>query len=491
MEDFTKKRKKNMTLGSKTSGTVYGNVSNASTIYGEDKFNTPRGHGFAAERANTLYDKITGHDARIVGDDNVKNGADRICDGISIQSKYCKTGGKCISECFEEGKFRYMNADGTPMQIEVPSDMYDSALQSMQERIRRNEVPGVTDPEEAKNIVRRGKFTYAQVKNIAKAGTIESITYDAVNGSIIATNAFGVTAVVSFATSIWNGDDTEIALKKATAEGLKVGGTTFITAVLAGQITKAGLNSALTGSTEGLITILGPKGSAVLVNAFRGGKNIYGAAAMKNAAKMLRSNVITGVASIVVLSVGDVANIFRGRISTGQLLKNLANTTSSVAGGTAGWIGGAYVGASIGSVVPIIGTTVGGIVGGLAGAFGGGLLGGKASDKVLNNFIEDDADEMLRILEKVFSEIAVNYLLSQQEVEDVIDYIGDNISGKELQYMYASNDREYYAEMLLLPFVETKVASRKKIGNLSREKMQYGLKQLLEEIADNEGCAVV
>ena len=139
MEDFTKKRKKKAQVGSKTSGVVYGNVSNASTIYGEDKFNTPRGHGFAAERANTLYDKLTGHDAKVIGDDNAKNGADRMSDGINIQSKYCKTGGKCISECFEDGQFRYMNADGTPMQIEVPADMYDSAVQSMQERIRRNE----------------------------------------------------------------------------------------------------------------------------------------------------------------------------------------------------------------------------------------------------------------------------------------------------------------------------------------------------------------
>ena len=37
-----------------TAGIVYGNVSNASTIYGEEKFHAVRGHGFAAERANTL-----------------------------------------------------------------------------------------------------------------------------------------------------------------------------------------------------------------------------------------------------------------------------------------------------------------------------------------------------------------------------------------------------------------------------------------------------
>jgi hypothetical protein len=51
-------------------------------------FNTPRGHGFAAERANHIYDKLSGKDAKIVGDDNAKFGADRVVDGINNQSKY-------------------------------------------------------------------------------------------------------------------------------------------------------------------------------------------------------------------------------------------------------------------------------------------------------------------------------------------------------------------------------------------------------------------
>ena len=52
----------NSVSGATIGGIVYGNVSNASTIYGSDKFATPRGHGFAAEQANHLYDKITNAD---------------------------------------------------------------------------------------------------------------------------------------------------------------------------------------------------------------------------------------------------------------------------------------------------------------------------------------------------------------------------------------------------------------------------------------------
>lgn len=170
-------------IGAQASGLGVGAFQTVNNQYEEEKFHARQGHGFAAERANTLYDNLTGHNAKIVGDDNAKNGADRIVDGVYIQSKYCATGSRCINECFEEdgkGTFRYI-IDGKPMQIEVPSDKYEEALRAMEEKIRNGQVHGVTDPEEAKNIVRKGHFTYAQAKNIAKAGTIESLTYDAVN----------------------------------------------------------------------------------------------------------------------------------------------------------------------------------------------------------------------------------------------------------------------------------------------------------------------
>lgn len=474
----------NKKIGELVAGLTYGNISNGSTLYGEDKFNTPRGHGFAAERANHLYDTVTGHDAQIVGDDNVKNGADRLVDGNNIQSKYCNSGSKCVSECFEDGKFRYYNSDGTPMQIEVPSDKYDAAVAAMKERIKRGEVPGVTDPEEASNIIRKGHFTYEQVRNIAKAGTIESITYDAVNGLIIATSAFGVTAVLSFATSIWNGESVDLALKNAAFNGLKVGGTTFVTAVLAGQLSKAGLNSLLVGSSEAIIKVLGPKGSAMLVNAFRSGKNIYGAAAMKSAAKMLRGNVITGTVSVVVLSTGDVINIFRARISGSQLLKNVTNTVSSVAGGTAGWIGGAAAGAALGSAVPIVGNAVGAVVGGVIGAFGGGAVAGEISSSIMDTFIEDDADKMVKIIEEAFLILATDYLLTQREIEHVIDHLGESLTGGDLKDMFASENKLQFAKKLILPHIEREIKRRIKIDFISDTSMQYGLRLLLEDMSD-------
>ena len=472
--------------GAEAAGIGIGDYGNVNKLYEEEKFHSRQGHGFAAERANHLYDKMTGHDAQIVGDDNAKNGADRIVDGIYIQSKYCATGSRCINECFEDGgkgTFRYM-ADGKPMEIEVPSDqkIYDDAVKMMEEKIKNGQVPGVTDPNEAKNLVRKGHFTYEQAKNIAKAGTVESLKYDATNGAIIAASAFGITAIITFATSVWGGEDFDVCLKNAAYAGIKVGGTAFITSVLSSQLSKAGLNSALVGSSEAVVRLMGPKASAVLINAFRNGaKPIYGAAAMKSAAKLLRGNAITAGITVVVLSSVDITNIFRGRISGKQLMKNLANTTGTVAGGTAGWMAGAAAGSAI---LPGAGTVIGGLVGSLVS----GGVAGKVTSKVANAVAEDDANEMVNIIQEQFESIANEYLLNQKEAEKCVDRLSEKLTGKVLKDMFACDDRASFARDLIVPIVEKRVSQRELIKLPSNEQMVDSLKTILEEIADEEAA---
>jgi len=367
------------------------------------------------------------------------------------------------------------------MQIEVPLDKYDAAVQAMEEKIRNGKVKGISDPNEAKNIIRKGHFTYEQAKNIAKAGTVDSIMYDAANGAIIASSAFGITALITFSVSIWKGEDFNTSIKFATYSGLKVGGTAFITTIIAGQLSKAGLNSALVSSSEAIVTFMGPKASALIVNAFRSGTKIYGAAAMKSAAKLLRGNVISSAVSVAVLSSFDVANLFRGRISGKQLFKNMTSTVASVGAGTAGWVGGAAIGTAI---FPGVGTAVG-IVGGLIGSAAAGAVAGKVANSVTGAFIEDDAEEMVRIIQRVFEDIASEYLLSKNEAEKCTDKLKEKLDGKKLKDMFASVDREKFARNMLMPIAESEVIKRKKIKVPSDEQMIVALRGVLEEIVDN------
>ena len=75
----------------------------------------------------------------------------------------------------------------------------------MEQKIKEGKVPGVSDPKRAKDLIRKGHVTYAQAKAIAKAGTIESLTFDAAHGVVIGASALGISATITFAQAIWNG----------------------------------------------------------------------------------------------------------------------------------------------------------------------------------------------------------------------------------------------------------------------------------------------
>lgn len=80
--------------------------------------NADTGHGFAAEIMNNENDIWAGKNAKIVGGDNALNGADRLVDGIEIQTKYYKTAARSVGAGFDDkgsGNYRYYNKEGKPM----------------------------------------------------------------------------------------------------------------------------------------------------------------------------------------------------------------------------------------------------------------------------------------------------------------------------------------------------------------------------------------
>lgn len=169
-------------------GLAAGNLQVMEHLNAIAKFNARQGHGFAAEMANNLSDRLHFINAEVTGGDNKTNDADRIIkcwfgvEQVRIQSKYCKIGARCIAECFDKnGDFRYIYPDQNGkyqiMQIEVPYDKYDYAVKAMQEKIKQGKVPGVTDPEQAKSIVRQGRYRYKQAVNIARGGKWYSWEY--------------------------------------------------------------------------------------------------------------------------------------------------------------------------------------------------------------------------------------------------------------------------------------------------------------------------
>lgn len=460
----------NIDKGIENLGFSVANVKSACVYSDNIVFGGSRGHGFAAEKMNNMYDQFMGKDATIIGDDYKLNGADRLVNGVQIQTKYCKTGSKCIAECFKDGKMKYLNPENTPMQIEVPSDKYESAVQAMENRIKTGQVPGVTDLGEARKIVKKGKFTYEQAKNVAKFGKIESLTYDAINGVKIAGTSMGISSVLTFACSVWNGDDLDIALERAIDTGIKIGGVSFISSVVTSQLGRTSIEQGLRPATDYLVSQIGNKATANIVNSLRvGSKPIYGAAASNNLSKMMRGNFVANTATVAILSTVDITRLVKGEISSGQAFKNISTTVAGVAGGTVGYTGGSIVGGAIGSVIPIVGTAAGAFVGGMIGAIATGNASSTISRNALDSVIEDDGAKMLQIIEKNFEKIAFDYLLNSDEIKKVSGKLQDINLEKEMRMMYACNDRDLYAYNLIVNIAKDLVKKRKFI-NLPSDK---------------------
>lgn len=84
-------------------------------------------------------------------------------------------------------------------------------------------------------------------------------------------------------------------------------------------------------------------------------------------------------------------------------------------------------GAAAGSVLPVIGTAAGGVVGGIVGALGGGWLGSAGAKAVTDRLAEDDAQQMLRFAQEVVEELAIDYLLCEAEIKELIENVKQKI----------------------------------------------------------------
>lgn len=169
-----------------------------------NKFHTKGGTGFAAE-ANALNDRLRGKTVDQVGMANTLNGADRIVDGIPIQTKYFDTPSRTINSAFDlDGSFKYQG-----QLLEVPNDQYADCVELMRSKISEGKVQGVIDPNEAENIIKKGDVSYQQAKNIAKAGNIDSLIYDAQTHCVSTGYAFAISFSINFAKSS-NGPENQI-----------------------------------------------------------------------------------------------------------------------------------------------------------------------------------------------------------------------------------------------------------------------------------------
>lgn len=405
------------------------------------KYHTKGGLGFAAEDANALRDKLSGKDVLKVGLDNAKSGADRIVNGIEIQTKYGRTAADSVNMAFADGKYRYPG-----MMLEVPYDQYDAAIEHFKERIRKGQVFDrqgnmITDPNKAKEIVSRGTVTYKQAVNIAKAGTIESLTFDAVNSAVICGTVGGITFLINMACAVWNGASYKEAAEISIANSVKAGCMAGITNIAVSQVSRTALSRTMTETFKyGVSNVYkSPAGRAAIQKIAEAslGKAVYGGAAINHVSKLMSSNVITGVITTSLITAPDFYHaMIKQDVSWIQFSRTLFSNAASVAGGA----GGLIAGAAIGSVVPVVGTAIGGFFGALAG----GMLSKCAADKINDLFSSSDEQKMMKLINDSITEQAKDFLLNENEFKALIEKIKAKISNDSsfIRNMYGSSSND-------------------------------------------------
>lgn len=349
-------------------------------------YRTKGGGGFAAEDANALHDAWNFQEVDKVGVDRSKNGPDRIVGDTAIQSKYCQNARSSVNNAFDgaKGQYRYSG-----QKLEVPSDQYEECIKIMQEKIRNNQVPGVSDPAKASEIVKRGNFTYTESQKLREAWTTESIKFDVKSQTLTCGSAAALSAAITYLSARSKGASEKEALKKAGKEA----GASALTTGISGVATQQFLRTAAGRATDKAIesvckeavkqvckthagrvivtqTALGAAGKEAAKEA---GRRAAIAGAKGTVASIAKSNLITGTVVTVATSATDVYRYAKGDISGKELTKNTASRAAGVAGGSAGWAGGAALGTAI---CPGVGTVI--------GALGGAVLCGTGASTAVH-----------------------------------------------------------------------------------------------------------
>ena len=98
---------------------------------------------------------------------------------------------------------------------------------------------------------------------------------------------------------------------------------------------------------------------------------------------------------------------------------------------------------------------------------------------VMDKFVKDDRDAMVQIIDTVFADIASQYLLTEKEINHIVEEMKKGLKDSQLKDMYASKEREKHAEKLVMPYIKKSVDNRK-IIILSEEDVVEGIYQILE-----------
>jgi len=419
-----------------SSGAIIGYASKTFSEY--NWISARQAHGTAAEKVNTVLDKMQLKEASVEGDQNwelpvfQKNGPDRIVDGGKIQSKYYNNAAATVRNAFDDDTGLYKYAGQV---LEVPKDQYDDAVKIMKQRILENKVPRVTDSEEAIKMVRAG-VKYNTAVDIAKSGTVKGIVFDVQTGLVRAVSAAGISAMVAGAYTYWKTNDSDQALNAIVNVGKDAFVTSMSTHIICAQLARTALGQ---GTKAYLSQKMGEQLSVQLFG--------------------------SGVGAIVSVGYKTIKDINKG-LHPKAILKNVAKSSMTATGGLGGALLGAKLSKKGGRGRQIIGGLAGGIIGSMALSMVGESIFG---------YNEKDIMKKLEAINLLIIEVIENSELLPDEVKMLDFSIIIDLFQTEKGISFLMEDTEgTFAEILM--FLATKIEEikqRRAIFDFSQYENNY------------------
>lgn len=423
--------------------------------------------GFLVEDYLTKMDKLNFKASKVVGNDLKTSGPDRQVNGQYIQTKYHRTAESTLGAAFDsEGNYRYVGEDNIKYQFEVPYEQYNEIKSSFKEKVRNGEVPNIKDEAQVDEIVKQGLLTHEQGVNLAKAGTIDSLKYDALTGSVMCLSVLGLSFVTSAFFTFLATKDIKYAVKEGLICATKSYGLSVLTYVATAQFMRTSLGNQMArsmwltnGMKEGTVKNLS---SATRLIA---GKEEIAKESIKSLRKelatTLNSTIISSLISFTVFSIPETIKLCTRKISVSQYAKNLVKLGAGIVGGAVGSITAGSIAATAG-VTGAAGVAVG-VVGSMTGAFAVGAAVGVVADVL----VEDDIIRYSRLFNAYVSHYVNEYMLIESEIDILLKKLG-NVDGKEFtkffEKVHASKKQEQTIKKFLTPYFEEIVTNREKFS---------------------------
>ncbi|EER1897409.1 GTPase family protein [Escherichia coli] len=323
-------------------------------------------------------------------------------------------------------------------------DQYAGAVETMRNKIREGKVPGVTDPAEASRLIRRGHLTYTQARNITRFGTIESVTYDIAEGSVVSLAAGGISFALTASVFWLSTGDRDAALQTAAVQA----GKTF-TRTLAVYVTTQQLHRL--SVVQGMLKHIDFSTASPTVRlALQKGTGAGNISALN---KVMKGTLVTSLALVAVTTGPDMIKMLRGRISGTQFIRNLAVASSGVAGGAVGSVAGGILFSPLGPFGALTGRVVGGVL--------GGMIASAVSGKIAGALVEEDRVKILAMIQEQVTWLAGSFLLTGHEIENLNENLARVIDQNALEIIFAAGIQQRAAtNMLIKPLVVSIIRQR-------------------------------